>query len=46
MMNKGTTFLVAPHNVTYDKKAINATERNNRRVQTTLEDFLGKYKAK
>ena len=45
MMNKGTSFLVAPHNVSYDKKTINATERNNSRVQTTLEDFLGKFKA-
>ena len=45
MMNKGTSFLVAPHNVSYDKKTINATERNSSRVQTTLEDFLGKFKA-
>ena len=45
LMNKGTSFLVAPHNVSYDKKTINATERNSSRVQTTLEDFLGKFKA-
>ena len=46
MMNKGASFLVAPHNVTYDKRAINATERNHHHVQTTLEDFIGKFKAK
>ena len=46
MMNKGTSFLVAPHNVTYDKRSINATERNHSRVQTTLEDFLDKFRAK
>lgn len=44
-LNKGASFLVAPHNLTFDKKAIIAAERNHKKVIEDLETILSNHKA-
>ena len=39
-LNKGTSFIVAPHNKQFDKKAIIATENNHKKVIEDIESIL------
>ena len=43
--NRGASFLVAPHNVTYDRKTRHASELNHYKVVENLESILQKHKA-
>ena len=44
-MNKGASFLVQPHNLTFSKNAANAVEGNHRRVIGDLQSILDKHEA-
>ena len=44
-LNRGASFLVAPHNLTFDKKAIIASETSHNKVIEDLEKILSKHKA-
>ena len=43
-LNRGASFLVAPHNLTYDKRAIKASEANTSSVIQNLESILQNHK--
>lgn len=43
-MNRGASFLVAPHNLSFDKRSINATSGNHAKVVDGLESILQKHK--
>ena len=46
MMNRGASFLVAPHNLTFNKRAIEASQQNHNNVLSSIEQILGKHNAK
>ena len=39
-MNRGASFLVAPQNLTYDKRAMQASKANTEKVIRDLEQIL------
>ena len=43
-MNRGASFLVAPQNLTFDKRAIQASESNTASVIKNLESILQSHK--
>ena len=45
-MNKGASFLVAPHNLTFNKRAIAASSKNHENVLSSIEHILAKHNAK
>ena len=44
-MNKGASFLVAPHNMSYNKHAVKASDKNHQHVINDLENILNRHKA-
>ena len=44
-MNKGASFLVQPHNLTFSKNAVKAVEGNHKRVISDLQSILNKHEA-
>ena len=43
VLNKGASFLVAPHNMSFNKHAIKATEENHVKVIGDLNQIISKY---
>ena len=46
MLNKGTSFLVAPHNLSFNKRAMEASKSNHTKVLGSIEKILAKHNAK
>ena len=46
MLNKGASFLVAPHNLTFNKRAVQASSSNHENVLNSIETILAKHNAK
>ena len=44
-MNKGASFLVQPHNLVYNKRALDAVDGNHHRVLGDLQQILDKHEA-
>jgi len=42
-LNKGVSFFVAPHNLSFNKRAIRATEENHIKVMDDLNLILSKH---
>ena len=45
MMNTGASFLVAPHNLSFNKRAIQASEENHNNVLSSINHILAKHNA-
>ena len=45
-LNRGTSYLVAPHNVTFNKKGMDASNANHIKVVNSLQGILDKHDAK
>ena len=45
-MNRGATFLVAPQNLTFNKRAIRANEQNHVKVMDSIQGIISKYDEK
>lgn len=43
-MNRGASFLVAPHNLSFNKRSIQACDSNHAKVVDGLESILQKHK--
>ena len=46
MLNKATSFLVAPHNLSFNKRAMEASKSNHKNVLSSIEKILAKHNAK
>ena len=46
MLNKGASFLVAPHNLTFNKRAVQASSSNHENVLNSIETILAKHNSK
>ena len=42
-MNRGATFLVAPQNLSFNKRAIKANEQNHVRVMDSIQSIISKH---
>lgn len=45
-MNRGASYLVASHNMVFNKTAIKATESNHVKVVDSMQKILNKHEAK
>ena len=43
-LNKGASFLVAPHNMSYNKHAVKVSDKNHQKVIDDLETILNRHK--
>ena len=45
-MNRGASYLVTPHNLAFNKRAIQAAEKNHENVVSSIKKVLDKHEVK